>query len=294
MRYISYDEVEKVDISSKEVIDLVESVLRHKHTSLLPAKTSIKFKESNFFNVMPCIMPELNISGVKCISRYMDRTPSLCGDIILYDYQTGLIKSIMDARKITTLRTAAVAIHSLKLLANSNYKIVSFIGLGEIGKATLKMLIDLNDRELEIRLFNYKDQAIDQFNKYKDIQNINIKIFDDFEEMAKDSDVIISAITYADKDFANPEIYKPGVLLIPIHTLGFQGCDLTFDKIFGDDYDHIKHFKYFNQFKEFNEVADVINGKCAGRESDDERIIAYNIGIALHDIVLANYILNKI
>ena len=47
------------------------------------------------------------------------------------------------------------------------------------------------------------------------------------------------------------------------------------------------HFKNFDQFNQFAEVADVVNGRAVGRERDDERILVYNIGVAMHDIVFA-------
>lgn len=295
MQYIDEKQIENIEVSAKELIELVDEVLRNKKDSQLPAKTSIKWGENhNFFNIMPCSMPGLNLNGVKCISRYADRTPSLDGDIILYDYLTGELKTIVDAKKITVLRTAAVAIHSLKLLAKKDYKSVALVGLGEIGKATLKLLIDLNDRELDIRLLNYKDHAVKVKEMYKDVKDINISIYDSYEDMVKDCDVVMSAVTYIENDFAEESIYKPGVTIIPIHTRGFMNCDLTFDKIFGDDYNHVSGFKYFNEYKSFNEVADVILGNCKGRENDQERILVYNIGIALHDVALANKFLEKI
>ena len=43
----------------------------------------------------------------------------------------------------------------------------------------------------------------------------------------------------------------------------------------------------FNKFKKFAEVSDVVNGLAVGRENDQERILAYNIGIAIHDMNFA-------
>ena len=82
-------------------------------------------------------------------------------------------------------------------------------------------------------------------------------------------------------------------MVIPVHTLGFTNCDLFFDKVFADDYGHVKHFKYFDKFKSFAEVSDVVNGIKPGRENDEERILVYNIGIALHDIYYAGQIYGK-
>lgn len=78
--------------------------------------------------------------------------------------------------------------------------------------------------------------------------------------------------------------------MVPIHTLGFTNCDLFFDKVFADDYGHVRHFKNFNQFKKFGEVCDVVNGKIPGRENNKERILAYNIGISVHDVNFAQHI----
>ena len=36
--------------------------------------------------------------------------------------------------------------------------------------------------------------------------------------------------------------------------------------------------------------SDVVNGKAPGRERETERILAYNIGLSIHDIYLAEKI----
>lgn len=294
MKYYSEEDIKNVDISSQELLELANEVIVNKNNTLLPPKVSIKFDESKFYNTMPCLMPSINTFGIKCINRNPNNIPSLNGEIFLYDMESAVLKAVMDAKRITTLRTAAVAVHSVYLFAKKNYKTIAFIGLGEVGKATLKVLIDTTDRPLNIRLFNYNGQAEELVELYKNNTNISIELYDDYELMACDSDVIISAITYAHKDFAPAKIYKEGVLLVPVHTLGFQECDSVFDKIFGDDFGHICGFKYFDKFKSFNEVTDVLLNKCSGRENDKERIIAYNVGISLHDIALAELFLRKL
>ena len=77
-------------------------------------------------------------------------------------------------------------------------------------------------------------------------------------------------------------------------TRGFQNCDLFFDQIFADDVAHVEGFKYFNQFKQFDEFARILLKQNPGRTSDQERILAYNIGIALHDIYFASQVYDKV
>ena len=50
------------------------------------------------------------------------------------------------------------------------------------------------------------------------------------------------------------------------------------------------NFKNFDKFKSFAEVCDVVNGNAPGRENDDEKILAYNIGLSIHDINFATKI----
>lgn len=295
MIYIKNSDIEQLNLTSQDFIEWVNKALLAKNDCVLPAKISIKQEGHKFFNVMPCIIPTLGIAGVKVVTRYPSREPSLKSDLMFYDNNSGELKAIVDADYITTWRTAAVAVHSIKLLAKKNYRTIAFLGLGVIGKATLKVYIEtICDRNIEIRILNYKNRAKDVIDEYAYLKDLKFVVYDSYKKMVEGCDVVVSAVTYAESDFCDESLYEKGCLLVPIHTLGFQGCDLTFDKIFGDDRAHIEGFKYFDRFKEFHETSEVITGKCKGRENDDERIIAYNIGIALHDMTFVNEIYNRI
>lgn len=78
--------------------------------------------------------------------------------------------------------------------------------------------------------------------------------------------------------------------MIPVHMRGLQVCDVAFDRVFGDDTDHVKGFKYFPQFRDYNEIGEVLAGRDVGRKSQEQRIIDYNYGLALHDVVFASKI----
>ena len=75
---------------------------------------------------------------------------------------------------------------------------------------------------------------------------------------------------------------------------GLQNCDTTFDRVFGDDTAHVQGFKYFNQYHDYNEIGEVLAGRDPGRRSDEQRIIDYNYGLALHDVVYAAKIYERL
>ena len=75
---------------------------------------------------------------------------------------------------------------------------------------------------------------------------------------------------------------------------GFQNCDTTFDRVFADDTAHVCGFKLFNQWPNYNEIGEVLAGLDPGRCSDEQRIIDYNYGLALHDVVYAAKVFEKL
>lgn len=290
MRYISEEEISKLNISPQKMVEWVDETLRAKQNSVLPPKISMKQENHIFYNIMPCIIPPLGVAGVKAVNRYPQRNQSLKSNLMLYDYKSGELKAIMDADWITTWRTAAVAVHSINLLAVKNYTTIAFLGMGVVGQAILEVYLKTLKRDVTVRILNYKNRAQSIIDKYAMYKNVKWEKYDNYNELIDNCDVIVSAVTYTEDDFADAKLYKKGCLLVPVHTRGFKQCDLCFDKIFGDDKGHIEGFEYFNKFKCFNEVSDILNGECSGRENNEERIISYNIGIALHDIVFANKI----
>jgi ornithine cyclodeaminase/alanine dehydrogenase-like protein (mu-crystallin family) len=284
-----------LQISYKTCVAWVTSALMIKNESKLPAKISLKLNGNVFFNTMPCFIPSLQRIGVKLVSRYPNRIPSLKSEILLYNSETGKFLALIDGDWITTMRTGAVAALSIKILQPRKGGIYSFVGLGNTARSTLLCLLSIQPEiHHHVRLLEYKDQAksfIERFNRFS---NVSFEVVTNNEELLADADVLVSCVTAYDGIFAANELYKEGILLLPVHTKGFQNCDLIFDKIYGDDYEHIRDFKFFDQFKTFVEFSDILNGRDKGRSNSKERIIAYNIGIALHDVYFASMIYSLI
>lgn len=276
------------------MVSWVEEALKEKNRTILPPKISMKPEEGVFYNVMPAILCRNKIAGVKVVTRYPNRVPSLNSEILLYNLVTGEPLSLMDGNFITTARTGAVAVHSIKLFAKKDFNVISFIGLGNQARATLSILLEeFPEKEFVFKLFKYKDQAEKFANYINSLTKNNHKIIisENYDDTIAGSDVVISSATYFEGDIvSNTDIFQPGCLLIPIHTRGFMNCDKVFDKVYADDTAHVKNFKYFEDFKFFREVSDVMKNKELGRQNDIERIIVYNIGLALHDINFSGHI----
>lgn len=299
MKIITFDDIASLKISPSECCEWITEAITHKSQAILPPKISMKPSAGIFCNVMPSILPaEISplghsVGGVKIVTRYPDRKPSLDSKILLFNADTGENLALMDGNFITAMRTGAVAAHSVKLFAKKNYSSIGIMGLGNTARAFMLVLCDIEKRNMNVKLLKHKGQEELFMQRFSGYENLRFKFVNTPEELVQDSDVVVSAVTYAPEDFCPDECFSEGVLVIPVHTLGFTNCDIFFDKIFADDTGHVKHFRNFGRFKYFAEVPDVVNWHARGRENDSERILAYNIGISLHDINFAAHILKK-
>lgn len=293
MKNITNSEIVALNISATKCVDWVREAFIMKSECQLPAKISVHPTGNDFFTTMPCLLPkEYGRFGAKVVSRIVGRVPALKSDMMLFDSNNGELLALVDCDWITAMRTGAVAALAIKTLRNSAAKEYAFIGLGSTARATLTCLLEsCKDEQLNIRLFKYKDQAERIVEEYKHYGNATFTIVDNTSDLVRGADVVVSCITDASGLLVEEEsLFKPGVLVVPVHTRGFQNCDTTFDKVYADDTDHVKGFKYFSEFKEFHQIEEVLKGATPGRESDTERILSYNIGLGLHDVLYASRI----
>lgn len=294
MKLISFADIAAQNIDPLTCCQWVEGALLLKRESVLPKKISLSIdgKPGVFYNTMPSLLPSVRRGGVKLVTRYPHREPSLDSELLLYDTDTGDSLALMDADWITTMRTGAVAAHSIRLFAKGGFSNIGIMGLGNTARATLLCLKALYpDQKFNVGLLAYKDQHIDFAKRFEEMPDVSFSVHDSPSDLASWSDVLVSCVTVAEKDLCSPECFKPGSLLIPVHTRGFAECDLVFDKVFADDRAHVSGFRYYDRFKNrLVEVADVVSGAAEGRGSDEERILVYNIGISLHDMFFASKI----
>lgn len=297
MKQISNKDIKSLHITPTQCVEWVREAFCIKYESQLPPKISLHPQGADFFNTMPCLLPtKYDKFGVKVVSRIAGKKPSLHSDLLLYQASTGDLLAFMEADWITQMRTGAVAALAIQTLQSSTAQTYAFVGLGSTAHATMQCLHPTlpSDRRITCKLLRYKDQA-ERFAEMFAAENITFEIVDNHEDLVRNTDVLVSAVTEMPELFCpNDTLYKEGILLVPIHTRGFQNCDLFFDHVFADDRGHVCNFKYFNQFRLFNELSEVLLGNIPARQSDAERILAYNIGLGLHDIYFAHKIYQMI
>lgn len=297
MKHITSTDIELLGITPSQCVEWVREAFLIKSASQLPPKISLHPRGTDFINTMPCILPEeYHTFGCKVVTRVKGQHPALNSEMMLFDTLTGKMTALVNTDWITAMRTGAVAALAINTFRASAAKIYAFVGLGAIGHATLDCFLATNDdAPVIVRLKRYKDHAEKTIERYSSYRNVTWEISDTMEQLVDGADAVVSCITDAEGLLVdNVDAFKQGVLVVPVHTRGFQNCDTIFDKVFADDEGHVRGFKYFNQFRHFGEISDVLSGKVNGRENDDERILSYNIGLGLHDVYFAYKIISNL
>ena len=287
MKVLDFEAVRAIaaETPDSELIRWVDEALREKSGYTLPPKIHIAQQDGDYYNVMPCIYERGNIAMVKMIGRHSikrgeDRS-SMMGDILLYESDTGILRALMDGEYITTLRTGISAAHSARLFTRPDFETVGLIGLGNIMTVCIRAFIaslraEGDRRDVTLKLIRYHDHQQRIMDLFREDPNVHFVLCDTYEEVIGGSDLVISAITKVTENFVTDEYFKEGCTVIP------------------DEMEQIRGFKYFDHFAPVTtNVTDVLNGAAPGRTDNVQRILVYNYGIAIHDLVFAANIYDR-
>lgn len=288
MKILDFETIRGMKISEQTIYNWCNEVWFLKDRCVLPAKTKMWENKSGRYITMPCVIPQLDIAGVKFISRNVDDAngiPARNSHIYIQKRSELGLLAVEDGMWITNMRTAAIAAHSVIEYSKSDAETLGLMGLGLVAWTFMKFLGNICPKDYTIKLLRYKDQAERFIERFKDeFPRFRYEIVDTYDDICS-CDVVVSAVSYARSEFAKDDVFKPGCLVVPVQTSGFQNCDLCFDKVIVDDIEHVKSYKYYEDFKsKISEVSRIEKHEISGRDNDQQRIVAYCGGIALHDL----------
>jgi len=306
MLYLSQEDILDMDIPMREIIPLVEQGLKEHGLGQVenPPKPGIHARSDSFIHAMPAYFRKLGIGGIKWVSGYPSNRelglPQILGVMITNDMETGLPTAIMDCRWITAVRTAAVSAVTAKFCASKGSETLGVIGCGVQGRMTLGALKEVVPTLKKVKAYDINPEAS---KRYKDLEKqagVDVTPVESVEEAAKGSDIILTATQRLPKPLVKNEWFKPGALGMGLEAsrAWYGDAILTADKFVTDSWDQTTHFHEQGAFPEglpklYAELGEIVAGKKKGRENQGERILAINIGLALEDVIVADYIYKK-
>jgi len=264
------------------------------------------------FNVLRgAFRAPINLAGVKVIGDYVDNyklgLPSELGLLLLMDPSNGAPKAIIDGSHLTDMRTGAVTAIGAKHLARKGSRILGHVG----ARGTAYWNVRLLDRLFgfdEIRVHSRRPESREAFaaRLARDLDK-PVKATPDWRDCVEGADIIVEASRLtAPEPLLKTAWIKKGAFVVPYGTMSAVELSLTdiMDKLVVDDWGQCKSGQFgslrahveagkLSEATLHAELGEIVAGRKAGREWEDETILFWHRGLSLSDIALGAAMLDK-
>lgn len=314
IRIVSDEDVHDT-LSMKKVLEICEDVLRWLGTGKIEQKfvpsfrTVLGLERGCFLLPHPCWVKPLGVVGNK-VSGASNLNPSLGlrgsqGVVVIREDETAIPFAIVDSGTITSIRTAGHAGVGSKYLAKKNSSIISIIGAGDQGRSHLAAMNELFKLK-EVKVYDVYKEAMEKYKQeaQEKYPGLKVQLYNNAKDAVKNTD-IICATAKVDKPGPVKEAWiEPGVHVCMIGG-GVETKFLTkADKwVLGLRENDLGAFisgaSLVSDFKEAGataslwlekgalELPDIVLGRRAGRETEEERTVVYHSGMGAWDIPVA-------
>lgn len=313
MRYIDAQEQAKL-LNMEEIVDAVAESLKaySEGKTNTPLRYSLPFNEDNRYLVMPALSDELKIVGLKTVTVAPNNTKigknTIVGSVILSDYETGETLAVLEGSYLTKIRTGAISGVATRYLARENAKTLCVIGTGDQAQGLIEAVLAVRDIE-RIQFYNRTYDKAVNFSKQieKDHEHLNLVVCDDVETAIADADIIVTATNAQTPVFKQrlaqgvhvnavgsfkPDMQElPSQAIVDADKVVVEAVEAALEET-GDLINPVSE-GVFGRNHLYGELGHIVASKLEGRVSEDEITIFKSVGVAIVDIVVANYFYQK-
>jgi ornithine cyclodeaminase/alanine dehydrogenase len=305
--YLSRKDVEAVNLPMTDIIQALEKMFREKGEGRveMPPKPGIHTRPDAFIHAMPAYIPNMESAGVKWVSGYpanqQKGLPYIAGLLILNDADNGIPIAVMDCSWITAMRTGAATAVSAKYFARKDSSLIGICACGVQGRSNLEALSCIFKIK-KVKAFDiYPEVAQKYVKEMQQKLGLDIEVVKSAEEAVKGQDIVVTSgpILKHPKPMVQAGWLKKGgfASLVDFDSYFSGPAIQEAQKVSTDDVAQMDYYRTVGYFKEtpqpYADLGEVVAGKKKGRENDDERCIAINLGLALDDMAVAPLIYKK-
>ena len=311
MIVLSSNEVAKL-LPMQAAIRLVEKAMIAASNGLatLPLRNAMDLGTPNILGIMPGALEDPACYGTKLISLYPDNPAkghsSHLGLMVLFDKEFGVPTAIMNAGKLTAIRTAAASAVATRVLSRAGAEVLTVVGTGEQAHIHLEAMRAVrNIRELRVA-----GRTIDSAKRFADetrkrYGDLTVTSTDSVQEAATGADIIYTVTSSRDTvlhgDWVgegchvnavgasipsireiDQEMVLKAALYVDYRPSAFAQAGEIIAALNSGAMteDHI-----------LGEIGEVLQGKAKGRESDDSITLYRSMGIAAQDLICAHHVM---
>lgn len=317
MLLLSREDIKKV-FSMEDAIKAVKDAFRifTEGKSEVPLRINIPApKHDGSLLFMPAYVPDLDYASLKIVNIFpknIDKgIPSAPAQVMLIDGTNGIVVAILDGTYVTQLRTGAASGAAFDLLARKEVKKGALIGTGGQAATQLEaMLVARNLEEVKVYDLNLERTKAFAAKMQGELKAYGTKIeaAESSDEAIEDADLIVTVTPSLKPVFDGRKVkkgatlscvgsYQPNmqemdpVILTRANKLYFDSEDAVLSEA-GDILIPLQDGTITKDLFA-GDLGEVILGKVAGRENDDEIIVFKTVGIGTQDLVTAKYIYDK-
>jgi len=299
--YLSRADVEAVALDMPTIIHLLEQAFKEKGAGRveMPPKPGIHTRPEAFIHAMPAYIPATHAAGLKWVSGYPANQarglPYISGLLILNDDETGFPYAVMDCTWITAVRTAAATALSARYLARPGSAVAGILACGVQGRTNLEALCALFPIR---RAYAYDISRAVQERYVEEMSarlGIEISGVDEPRQAVLPCDLVVTSgpilkhpTPTIEKDWLQPGAFASAVDFDSYWT---PAALAQMDRLSTDDHAQFRYYRsqgYFQRTPDpYADLGEIVAGLKPGREREDERCMAINLGLALDDMAVA-------
>lgn len=306
--YLCRADVKAVGLSMAEIVDALGVAFREKGEGRveMPPKPGIHPGEGdNFIHAMLAYIPSLKSSGVKWVSGFPENhkrgLPYINGLLILNDVETGVPISVMDCAWITAMRTGAATAVAARHLARPESAIVGVLGCGVQGRTNVEALNVLFPLA-RVMAYDVNAEAAGTYAKeMRERFHLEVTVVNTPKEAVSGCDIVVTAGPILKEPHRTIQAgwLDQGAFASLVDYDSYWHPDAMKEaaKFCTDDVSQLRHYQGVGYFQEiptvYADLGDLATGKKPGRETQEERTMTANLGIAMDDMATAPLIYQR-
>ena len=307
--YLSNRDLEQLGLSLGEIVPILEEMFRRKASggTVQPPKIFFHRGGPRFYSSMVSSAPGLGYAGCKWQSGDPENPARglayIQGLFILSEDATGQPVAIMDSKWVTGNRTAAASAVAAKHLARRDAGTIAILGCGLQGRKNLEALKAVLPSLVRCQAYDVVAEREASFvREMHERWGVFAVGAGSAERAVRGADIVITAGPIEDHRRATlmPEWLAPGSLTIALDYDSYltDAAIAAADLVLTDDRGQIedarqREGKFTGVTRIDAELADLLTTGQGRRTKEDQRILVFNLGIALEDLATGVEILNR-
>ena len=299
--YLSRADVERVALDVAAIIGLLDTAFREKGEGRveMPPKPGIHPRPESFIHAMPASIPALRSAGVKWVSGYPANPakglPYISGLLVFNDDETGLPLAVMDCTWITAWRTGAATALAARHLARPESETVGILGCGVQGRTNLRALAALFPVARVLAYDVLPEAARLYAHEMTSALGVPVSVATAPRDAVVGAELVVTAgpILKHPTPTIGADWLQPGAFASAVDYDSYWRPEALsqIDKLATDDlpqFQYVREMGYFQRTPApYASLDEIVTGRRPGRENDEERTMAMNLGLALDDMAVA-------